>query len=70
MDYMKENAQVSITQITTAYVSCVFIVALSIVNALLHSNSLLIVAGSAVAGIVATAVMLCFIQKLGRSLKT
>jgi hypothetical protein len=67
MDYMKESEQVSITQITTAYVFCVMVGALSVSNALLHSKSLIDIAGWSVAALAAVAGIVLCTRKIGQS---
>jgi hypothetical protein len=60
MDYLNESEQISITQIVTAYVFCLMVCALSLLNASLHSKSPLIVgAWSAVAAATIAAVVYC-----------
>ncbi len=69
MDYMKESDQVAITEIATAYVFCLFVAGLSILNAFLHSNSLVIIGGSIVAAIAAVAGIVSLTRKMFASLK-
>lgn len=66
---MKESEQVSITQITTAYVFCLMFGALAVSNAFLHSKSLIDVAGWSIATLAALAGIVLCTRKIGNSLK-
>ena len=70
MDYMKESSQVAITQIATAYVFCLIVGGLSILNAFLHTNSPLTLAESGIAALAAVAGIVYCTRKIGDSLKT
>jgi hypothetical protein len=69
MDYLKESEQVSITQIVTAYVSCLMICTLSVVNATLHSKSPLIVVGWSILAMATIVSVVYGTRKIGNSLK-
>jgi hypothetical protein len=69
MDYMKESAQVSITQIATAYVFCLMVGGLSVLNAFLHANSLLALSVCGIAATAAIAGVVYCTRKIGDSLK-
>ncbi len=69
MDYMKESDQVAITQIATAYVFCLFVAGLSILNAFLHSNSMVTIAASGIATIAAVIGIAYCTRKMFASLK-
>jgi hypothetical protein len=69
MDYMKESEQVRITQIATAYVFCLIVGGLSVLNAILHSNSLLTIAGCSITALAAIAGIVYCTRKIGNSLK-
>jgi hypothetical protein len=70
MDYMKESGQVAITQIATAYVFCLIVGGLSILNAFLHANSPLTLAESGIAAVAAIAGIVYCTRKIADSLKT
>jgi hypothetical protein len=69
MDYMKESEQVSITQIATAYVFCLVVGGLSVLNAFLHANSLLTIVGCSIVAIASVAGIVSCTQKIAESLK-
>jgi hypothetical protein len=69
MDYLKESDQVAVTQIATAYVFCLFVAGLSVLNAFLHSNSLVIVGGSSIVAIAAVTGIVCLTRRMFASLK-
>jgi len=68
MDYLKENEQVSITQIVTA---CVFglMVCAFCVNASLHSKSPLVAGSWSIVAIATIAAVVYCTRKIGDSLK-
>jgi hypothetical protein len=69
MDDMKESARVSITQIATAYVFCLMVGGLSVLNAFLHANSLLTISVCSIVAIAAIAGVVYCTRKTGDSRK-
>lgn len=69
MDYMKENEQVWITQVITAFLFFIIVGVLSVLNIFLHADSLLAIGLCCVAAVVAVAGIIQCTKRIGASLR-